>query len=260
MARARSLHEQSLEIHRAMDNLTSIPWTLYFLGTVASRAGDKTAAQRYFEESLTAFRAVDDSEGIAFALYQTGMTQYRPDDPAPARALIEESLQIFRGLAQESGAAWTLGFLGKMATDAGDCTAARAHLDQSLEIWRRLGSRADIRATIQLLSAVALQENDWEDVRSFLRAAFDLRENSAECAPELLSGFLQLALAHGDHERAARLLGALSQHAPAAAALPKVQLATNTLREQLDAAVFAAQQQRGAELTSAELSAEVMAI
>lgn len=253
--RARTLHEQSLLIHRDLGNVHSVPWVLYFLGTVAKRAGDEEGKRDYFSQSLAGFREIDDKEGIASALYQLGMALYQCGDSPAARAMLEESLAIFTDLTHQTGVAWTRGFLGKMAADAGNLDLAREQMEQSLEISRRLGSRSDVRSMLQSLGEIALLQGNPDRAREILRELIDVRGTpDSNATREALKGFVRLAAAQGQNERAARLSGTLEPDA-----LQDLEIVA-VVREALGKTAFEEARQRGAALTPEEITREALQV
>jgi predicted ATPase/signal transduction histidine kinase len=207
---ARFLHEESLVIfQKETGNRGAAAWTLYHLGIVAKRSRDGATARDFFERSLTAFREMDDRGGVAWSLYNLGIGVYRRDDPAPARQNLEECLAIFRDIENKSGIAWSLSFLGKMAGHERDFPTARAFLDESLELARQLGDRWNVAATLWNLGDVSLAQNDQAGARDLFREVTTMLQamNNGASLRALLRSFARLAVAQGQMESVARLLG-----------------------------------------------------
>src|SRR5262249_15152970 len=130
--------------------------------------------------------------------------------PRPRRALAERSLAVAERLGDRWLIAWAVHLLGLAAHVAGDYRAADACYARSLAIRRALGHREAIGILYELMGLSAHRQGEPAKALGLYRA-------SLAVARELGSTWhVSMALAHcgalaatrGQHERAARLLGA----------------------------------------------------
>ncbi|MET1007120.1 MAG: hypothetical protein ABWX96_16345, partial [Propionibacteriaceae bacterium] len=169
----------------------------------------------------------------AFALAGLALTLVQ-SDAAQASRLLDEAAGDFRTLEEKWGLAFALSARGQLALQAGDPGTATAVHTEALDAAQEIANdhlQAQLR---DLLGLDALVAGDISGARAQYAAAAELhldlldQEGSAYC----LDGFASIALAQGDPETAARLLGA-SSHARVSVGVsvwPGVQAAVDALR------------------------------
>ncbi len=138
-ARARSLHEESLDIYRRLDDKRGVANSLRYLAGTIFFQGDPKRAIPFMEESLSLFRDLGDKPGTAMALNVAGEIILPTGDFARARALTEESLALRTELGDKRGVGAALNNLGTIALMTGNYGEAQPLCKKSLEIWHEIG-------------------------------------------------------------------------------------------------------------------------
>lgn len=171
--RARSLHEEGLEIYRRLGNNWSLAVTLSNLGIVRFQ-DDPDCARSLFEESLTILQALKHEEGIAIDLGafveegmalchgNLGMVFYHQPDYAAARWHLEQCLAIYQELRNMSGIAMCLANLGSVAYYQKEYADARSRFTQSLRIYQEIGNKLEIASSLDSFARLACVESDLE--------------------------------------------------------------------------------------------------
>ena len=172
---------------------------------LAYKQGDPIA-RRYGDRAVTLYRALGDPTELATALrwvscvyeYERGME------------LARESLALNESLGDDRGRASALVLVGELARVRGDYAAARAAYEESLAVVDGIDgeARPGRCVTIANLGYVTLRTGDAAEAAQLFETS--LREEGPYA--EIISGFAGCALAMGDPERAARLLGGIQAH------------------------------------------------
>jgi tetratricopeptide (TPR) repeat protein len=173
---ARPLHEESLAIHRELEDKTGIAGSLNDLGSVAREQGEYEAARVLFEESLAIFRGLGDKTSIATSLADLAHVAQAQGDPEKARALLEEALQLARGVDDKNGLIHLLGGIGHAARHLGDYGRAKAVYQESLALRYEARNTCLIAASLEDFAGLAGRQQQWE------RAARLLGATEAMCA------------------------------------------------------------------------------
>src|SRR5205823_4799656 len=87
---------------------------------------ERDAAIRAFEQSLVLHRRLDDRQGVARCLIDLGWALFDRDELARAAALFDEGLMLCRTLDFPAGVGWSLVGLGRIALRQGDGEHAAA--------------------------------------------------------------------------------------------------------------------------------------
>ena len=99
LAEAASLHEESLDLFRALEDTGGIALVLSNLGGVAERRGEYATAASFYRESLDLYRELGEKRRIALLTGRLGGISRVRADYARAAALYEESLRLHRGIS-----------------------------------------------------------------------------------------------------------------------------------------------------------------
>ncbi len=208
-ATAEALCGESLALYRRAGDERGVASALSSLALAARTRGDYAIAQSTFEEALEMFRRLGDRQAVARTLDRLGIAAWFAGDNERACTLVEESLAAFRELADVEGVGLSLLDLGLVALSQSDLGRAQPLLEESLAICRELGDRRNIAKATYALGDVASGRHD--------RAARTLYEESLSLSVEIgdrwisaisLEGLARIAVATGEPEAAARLLGA----------------------------------------------------
>jgi predicted ATPase/DNA-binding SARP family transcriptional activator len=162
---ARAVLEESLVIHRTLQNQQGIAESLGALGYCVQCLGDIEAAQAFLTESLTISRELRDRHGIAGSLGNLGHIALDQEEYDTARALYEEGLAIRRELGSRHGIAASLQNLGKLALARGHAGDAHARYSEALDINRALGNRPWEAVALIALGEAALALGEVETAR-----------------------------------------------------------------------------------------------
>jgi predicted ATPase/DNA-binding CsgD family transcriptional regulator len=173
---AQSMFEQALEIFERAGDRQAVARTLNRLGLAVWFAGDNERFRALAEESLAAFRELEDVEGIGLATLHVGMVALSRDDPAGARPAIEESLAIARSLGDRRTIAKGAYFLGDTALGLQEHAEARALYEESLGLSIELGDRWVSAISLEGLARTAVASGQPEAAARLLGAADAIRE------------------------------------------------------------------------------------
>ena len=207
-AHAKRFCEESLKLYRQVGEERGVASALSGLALIARTRGDYATAQSMFEEALQIFRRLEDRQGVARTLDRYGIAMWFADNDELAAILIKEGLAEFRELEDVEGIGLSLLDLGFVALSQGDPAQALPLLEESLVICRELGDRRNIaKATYALGDSYA--GRDRATARAFYEESLSL---SVELGDRWISaisveGLARIAIATGESEAAARLLG-----------------------------------------------------
>lgn len=181
---------------------------LHNLAFEAIRRGAYDEALTLSLECLCRYRELGASDGIALELNNAGWMAFLLGDIARSRPLIEESISIHRSIPRRKvQLASSTHSLGEVLRVSGDLHGARALLEQSLALSTELGIKLLRVPALLSLAEVARHENDLESAKRLVKEAVEEVKASMKS-----NGWpmhcTAVAAAEGDHERAARLLGA----------------------------------------------------
>jgi predicted ATPase/class 3 adenylate cyclase len=179
--------------------------------------GDMTPTERYYREAYEIAGSLDDAAERAKAAYNLSFSYLisAGEGHAQARALLEEALPVFRALGDRASigrTAWALAIVhvegpGKTREDY---TNGRRLALEALEQHRALGNRFDIAWDLHLAGLTALKLGELEVAESHWREAIRMFLDAADSSGIVLhlSNFGELAMARGDLDRHATLVGA----------------------------------------------------
>ena len=182
---------------------------LYWAAAFANLQDAATRATELAGQGLDLARANEYHLGIAMVLTELGEAA-ASTDLHRARELVEEALSMFRGLGDPIREGMALGQLGRFAHRQGAHELAADCHENALTIWRRLDHPWGIPSALRDQAGEALFQGNtataWTLYRESLIRWQQLGEriHMGDC----LSGLARVALASGQHEKAALLLGA----------------------------------------------------
>jgi predicted ATPase/class 3 adenylate cyclase/DNA-binding CsgD family transcriptional regulator len=208
--RAEALCTESLALYRKVGDERGVAGALSGLALAARTRGDYAAAQSTFEQALEIFRRLGDRQAVARTLDRLGLAVWFAGDDERFRVLVEESLAAFRELEDVEGIGLCLLHLGVVALSQGDPSSARPPLEESLAIWRELGDRRTIVKATYFLGDAASGRRDHAAARTLYEESLSLSIELGDrwISAISLEGLARVALATGQPEAAARLLGA----------------------------------------------------
>jgi len=168
---ARTLLDESLALHRGLDEPTSMAHTLATLAKLHRVLGDLDGAEQHLEEALELYRAAADDVRVASTLNDLGAVAQVRGDRAAAEVRYRACLDAARAAGEVLLTAMVLGNLGGCALDRGDAEEARALHLEAEEVFERHGFRVGLAITAQQLGEVAAFGGDVRTARAHFATA-----------------------------------------------------------------------------------------
>ncbi len=211
--RAYAMLEESLSLHRGLEDKSGTASCLAHLGLAALDQGLYDRATSLHKEGLALFRElrniVDTARCLVY-LARSAMASQTAQRYARAEASGQEALALFRTAAYPGGTGLALVNLALIAYHQGDYGRARTLAGEALALSRELGYEALGAQALRTLGLVACHQADHKKAASLLAESLALawklgdRLRTAQC----VEGLAELASAQRQWERAARLYGA----------------------------------------------------
>ncbi len=135
----RAMIEESLELHRRLENDQGLVTGLHWLSYMAQLEGDLAAQAAAADEALALTRRLGDPLLSVMALYDSGVVAFLRGEKAEARRFFEESLALNR---RESGplmSDFALVWLGRLKLESGELAEGLADLLDALISSGRIG-------------------------------------------------------------------------------------------------------------------------
>ncbi len=171
--------------------------------------GDDPRATELFDEALATGRRLEDAPLTSQALGGLARVALRTD-VAEARRLAHEALEVSDAAGDEPGRSNALHLLGVGAQVAGDLPEARDFMIERLALVRASGNDFLIGSEAANLSMVERQLGNLDAAEALAHEALEIERRTGDrfTTPFVFSGLASIALARGDFERAATLVGA----------------------------------------------------
>ena len=213
------LHEESVALHRSLNDPPSLAYALSNVGNVATELGDLEAARAYHQEAASIHGSLGNDAQQAGASLHLAEIIDRQGNVEGARALFESTLENLERLTEGSSngqrafATWLLSYGLAMYASAvlkrGDWPLARTLALRSLFLYRRLGDGREEARILALLADVSEAQGDSSAPISLVLEALVKRHSMGD-RPGIAAALEHLArlAARIDPARAARLLGA----------------------------------------------------
>jgi non-specific serine/threonine protein kinase len=180
-------------------------------GWFARHLIDHDRAEALGERALALSREHGDPTAIVHALTLLGWVAEGQGRFARARTFHEEALELSRGLADPSWTAWSTRNVGMQAFRLGDIEAAERRLDEALALFRQGGYRFGTAFVLSNMAEVALARGDHARAAALCRAWLGQTWHVTGLL-FLLRALAEVAAAIGQAWWAARLLGAAQAH------------------------------------------------
>ncbi len=208
---ARGFLEEAVALDRASGDLLGASGSLVYLSSVLASLGEIDAARAAGKEALALARSFGSENGIARALLAVGWLELALGNaPEVARAHYAESLALFQKMGVVRGIAIAHANLASATLAAGDKAAARYHAGESLALSLSVLSDRPGAALAHRFLGEALEDPKKARAAYVEALALGLADTEPAHAGACFQGLAGLASAEGEHERAARLLGAAS--------------------------------------------------
>jgi predicted ATPase/class 3 adenylate cyclase/Tfp pilus assembly protein PilF len=174
--KAKTLHEQSLNIFHDMGCKLGAARQLNALGEIAHFQGDYSRAVELHEESISIRYKIGDKEGIAVSLRQlAGIARDRSQYPR-ARELLERSLKLERELGDRLLMALSLNDLGLVVNHLCDYDRANSLFEEAISLQRELNDRLGVSNSLQNLGNVAKDQGNFKQAELLYQQSLELKK------------------------------------------------------------------------------------
>src|SRR5215203_655623 len=239
----------------------------YLLALVNSTLGNEEEAAMHAQQLLSAAQESGDPAALGLAQYGVGMVWEFRGHSEQAAAALAEAVPLLQGAGNVVLAAWAQADLADILVWRGDLATGVLMLDEALARLRQTGADWLILLVLNQRGHAALAEGDLPHAAGCFTESITEARSTQQTRTILgaVHGLAGVALALGQAERAARLLGAVGA---AREALGMGQITqkhhgeriTANTRAALDVADFEAAWSAGRMLTLEEAVAEALAI
>jgi non-specific serine/threonine protein kinase len=207
LAEAESYSDEAIAVGRQSGFVPQLGGALRIKGFIAFERGDFDTARAACHEVL-ASRDRQVPVNLAIALWVLGLVAFAEGEYVAADNWFEEAADTASAV---SGSEDFVDGLTATALALGDYPRARHICEEALESIRDTGRKPTVEVYwLNLLADVALEEGDVDQAERLLRRGLELYDFSVffPWFPAYLGVCAHIALARGDPERAALLLGA----------------------------------------------------
>jgi predicted ATPase/DNA-binding SARP family transcriptional activator len=207
---ARALLEEAAAIRRELGDGPGTAWTLGSLAWMLQSQGDLEQARRCLEESLAIARECGVRLATAQVLHGLGWIRAMQGDRTAAESYLKESCAVASELTGRPDPAPVTYGMRRHAWRETDEETARYLLEANLAFWRALGNPWEVIHALGALGHLARQQGDYAGCAAFYRESLAPRQERGDrfTIAQSLEDFAGLAARQGEHQRAARLLGA----------------------------------------------------
>jgi predicted ATPase/uncharacterized protein HemY len=204
---AKTLHEQSLGIFRAIGCKLGTARQLNALGEIAQYLGDYTRSIELHEESLSLRYEIADKEGIAVSLRQLGVIARDRGQYQRAREHLEESLELERQLGDKLLMALSLNDLGLVTHSLCDYKQAVSFFDEAISLQREFNDRLGISNTLQNLGNVAKDQGDFKQAQLLFDECLALKKELGDKRgiSRVIAALAEIAFRQGKYPLAVEL-------------------------------------------------------
>jgi non-specific serine/threonine protein kinase len=239
----------------------------YLLALVNSTLGIEEDAAMHAQRLLSAARESGEPAALGLAQYGVGMVWEFHGHSEQAAAALTEAIPLLQGAGNAVLAAWAQADLADILVWRGELAAGVPMLDEALARLRQIGSDWLILLVLNQRGHAALAEGDLPRAAGCFAESITEARSTQQTRTILgaVHGLAGVALALGQPERAARLLGAVGA-AREALGMGRIsqkhhgERITADTRAALEAAAFEEAWTAGRVLTVEEAVAEALAI
>lgn len=211
---SRVLLNEALTMRRQIGDLPGVAGVLDTLGFNAYRLGDGPSAANFADEAILINESIGHRAGVANALRLKGMVASLRGDYDRALTHYQEALAIRREIGNRGAVGGSFTQLSHLALLTGDYTSAKEYALSCLKIAEEINNQWSAIYALNNLGLAQVRLGELEAGRQSLRRALGIAHdmNARPLALEILVGFAELAVAHGDRERALALLCMVRDH------------------------------------------------
>ncbi|HET6360953.1 MAG TPA: tetratricopeptide repeat protein, partial [Gemmatimonadota bacterium] len=216
------LVEESLSLFRSEADEAGYTRALETLGFAHLESGRVEPARAAFEECLARSRKSGDDRRRAIALNALGQVALDQGDDVRAQELLQESVSLARQMGLVHSVGQGLLRLGDVARRRGAVRQAVDFYEGALESFCQVGQKVNVGWTMASLGHALMDSGRVTDARERFLESLDMFRDLdyASGTARALIGIAGIAIARGDAERGARLLGGIQKLVGRAGALP----------------------------------------
>jgi tetratricopeptide (TPR) repeat protein len=174
--RAGSLLERALSIHRRLSDRDATALTLRWLGALSRRQGDLAQAVSYMQEAVAISREQGHLMNLVMSLSECGGVLYEQRAYGQAKAAFTEALSLFRQRGGEHGIGFGCNLLGSTLFHLGEYVRARELHQETLAFYQSRQQTEGIVWSLERLAVVEAAHGDAQKAARLLGAASLARE------------------------------------------------------------------------------------
>ncbi|HLK55433.1 MAG TPA: BTAD domain-containing putative transcriptional regulator, partial [Chthonomonadaceae bacterium] len=156
---ALSMHQESLDIRRGLDDSVHVAASLIEIGNVYKDQGNYPPSEPFYSEALTIAREIGEKGLLSEALMTYGGVLYHLGRVEDAHAMLEESLALSRETGAPRLQIWGLCVIASMESHQKANASAHHLFQQALSIAWQLGDRREIASLIGVFARMAVDES-----------------------------------------------------------------------------------------------------
>jgi len=149
---ARRCYEESLELHREIEDLPGVAEALYNLAYVAAIEGDFEASRTFYKESEGIYSGLGNEGAVADAQFGFGMVEWLSNRYDAALSALEASHEKYLALQNKFGIANSVAMFGRLYLDKGDLNRAQAHIVRAIELFQEIGDLSGVASCVDDLA------------------------------------------------------------------------------------------------------------
>jgi predicted ATPase/DNA-binding SARP family transcriptional activator len=204
-----AFERRAVELFRGLDDAPSLAYAMSYLADGLWRAGRAAESAQTAEDASAIARQSGDVRTLAHALSVRARVT---EDLGVKRGLFVEAMDAYRSIAARQGVAKSLLELGECAFKSGDAAAALQYAHECIaSLYEGVEAEQHLLTIVRSnAAAYAIALGHFAEARGFASGALALanRIGDRRRAAWALQHLASVALAGGETERAARLLGA----------------------------------------------------
>jgi tetratricopeptide (TPR) repeat protein len=209
-APAESWYLRSLELFRQLGDPYGEAWVLNQLGQLAMHANRVVEAGVLLHKSIGLFQPIGANWNIAWARYNLGYLELQTGQTQQAGQELAQSAALFHTCGDQRGLGWVMYGRGNLCKAQGDFAGALDNYRASLSLLQAVEDTASQSWILYVLGSTLTEMGNTVEAGKCLHASL---KDCQHCGDDRgtgldLTGFARLALADGQPERAASLVGA----------------------------------------------------
>jgi non-specific serine/threonine protein kinase len=203
-----AIYQNLLASSRATTPASIRAKALAFLSLSYLRLGEHEPAAQAAHAALALRQIPSTDEATAYALAGLGHAYALQGNYTEALTCLKESLALFQSLDHIAGQGWTLSRLGTAALYMRDYEQAETWLAEMTDLMRDAGNTMYLTYALRYSGFVLLQRGEVSKALAKFQEELALMQELHDVSAGQLGGLAAAAIAIGQPERAARLLGA----------------------------------------------------